>query len=310
MLIELGRSIAAASPGGFWTFVGILGLCAPLTFWFAFSRLREGRLIQDTPTSRVRSAAQGYVELEGFARLMPGPPIFSPLSRARCVWWRYVIEHRENSSQSGRQRNEWRVIEKACSDELFVLADSSGECIIDPHAAQVLPSLKRCWRGGTPRPIEVPDKSPWFSIGDYRYTEQLICVGDPLYALGLFRSQTAVLSEDEAGDVRELLQEWKRDHRALLRRFDRNGDGEIDVAEWDVARAAALAEVRAGQLERSVQPDLHVLCKPPDHRRFLISTLSQTELVHRMRRGAAALLSVALLSGLTAVWLMVLRGLL
>src|SRR3546814_8668594 len=72
MLIELGRSIAATSPGGFWTFVGILALCAPLTFWLAFSRLRESRLIQDTPTSRVRSAAQGYVEFEGFARLMPG----------------------------------------------------------------------------------------------------------------------------------------------------------------------------------------------------------------------------------------------
>src|SRR3546814_9949400 len=81
MLIELGRSIAATSPGGFWTFVSILALCAPLTFWLAFSRLRESRLIQDTPTSRVRSAAQGYVEFEGFARLMPGPPIFSPLSQ-------------------------------------------------------------------------------------------------------------------------------------------------------------------------------------------------------------------------------------
>src|SRR3546814_14962162 len=104
MLIELGRSIAATSPGGFWIFVSILALCAPLTFWLAFSRLRESRLIQDTPTSRVRSAAQGYVEFEGFARLMPGPPIFSPLSRTRCAWWRYVIEHRERSGPSGRPR--------------------------------------------------------------------------------------------------------------------------------------------------------------------------------------------------------------
>src|SRR3546814_9740285 len=69
--------------------------------------------------------------------------------------------------------------------------------------------------------------------------------------------------------------DWKRHHRELLRRFDRNGDGEIDVQEWDTARAAAIAEVRAAQLERSVQPDLHVLCKPSDHRRFLISTLDR-----------------------------------
>lgn len=309
MLIELGHGVATASPGGFWTFVAVLGLCAPLTFWLAFSRLREGRLIQDTPTSRVRSAAQGYVELEGFARLMPGPPIFSPLTRARCVWWRYVIEHRERSGQGNRQRSEWRVIEKACSDELFVLADSSGECIIDPHGARVLPSISRRWCGGTPRPIEVPDKTPWFSIGDYRYREQLIGIGDPLYALGRFRSQSTVLSEDEAGDVRHLLQEWKRDHRELLRRFDRNGDGEIDVQEWDAARAAAIAEVRAAQLERSVQPDLHVLCKPPDDRQFLISTLPQAHLISRLHKGAITLLGVSVLSGLAAVWLLVARGL-
>src|SRR3546814_14184480 len=88
-------------------------------------------------------------------------------------------------------------------------------------------------------------------MGEYRYTEEQICIGDPLYALGMFRSQTAVLSEDEAGDVRDLLRDWKRHHRELLRRFDRNGDGEIDVQEWDTARAAAIAEVRAAQLERS-----------------------------------------------------------
>ncbi|NGY05877.1 GIDE domain-containing protein [Solimonas terrae] len=308
MLIDFGRSIAAAAPGSFWTVVVILGGAAPLCFLLAFGRLREARLMQDTPTSRVRSAAQGYVELEGYARLMPGPDIISPLSRARCVWWRYVIEHRDQRSDS-RRGSEWQVIEKASSDELFMLADGSGNCIIDPHGAQTMPSLKRRWRGNSPRPIEVPARTPWFGFGNFRYTEELICVGDPLYALGLFRSQTSVLGEDEAGDVRELLQDWKRDRRELLRRFDANGDGEIDVGEWDAARTAALAEVRAGQLERSLQPDLHVLCKPPDQRRFLISTLSQEQLVDRLRHGALALLGVSLLSGLAAVWLLVLRGL-
>src|SRR3546814_4520224 len=46
------------------------------------------------------------------------------------------------------------------------------------------------WQGGTPRPIEIPKKTPWFSMGEYRYPEEQICIGDPLYALGMFRSQT------------------------------------------------------------------------------------------------------------------------
>jgi hypothetical protein len=310
MLSEFGRGIAAVTPGTFWAIVGVLGVGALASFLLAFSRLREARLIQDTPTSRVRSAAQGYVELEGLARLMPGPDIFSPLSRARCVWWRYVIEHRESSMLGGRERREWRVIRKDGSDDLFVLADDSGECIVDPHGAQIVPSLKRRWRGSTPRPIEIPERSPWFDFGDYRYTEELICVGDPLYALGQFRSQSSVLAEDEAGDVRELLQEWKRDRRELLRRFDANGDGEIDVGEWDAARAAALAQVRADQLERSLQPDLHVLCKPADGRRFLISTCSQKRMVRRLRRATLALLGASLLGGLAAAWLLVQRWIL
>src|SRR3546814_18440678 len=55
-------------------------------------------------------------------------------------------------------------------------------------------------------------------------------------------------------------------------------------------------------------PDLHVLCKPSDHRRFLISTLPQAQLVNRLHHGAVALLVVSLLSGLTAAGLLVLRG--
>src|SRR3546814_15439604 len=82
-----------------------------------------------------------------------------------------------------------------CSSDLFVLADGSGDCIIDPHGAQVLPSLKRRWKGGTPRPIEIPKKTPWFSMGEYRYTEEKICIGDPLYALGMRSEERRVGKE-------------------------------------------------------------------------------------------------------------------
>ena len=44
---------------------------AAYSFWYAFKAWAKNRTIEDTPTSRVRSAAQGYVELSG--RGVPPP---------------------------------------------------------------------------------------------------------------------------------------------------------------------------------------------------------------------------------------------
>ena len=56
----------------FW--MGVLAIAAPLLFYFGFRNWRVARLIDDTPVSRVRSAAQGYVELSGIAKLPDGKP--------------------------------------------------------------------------------------------------------------------------------------------------------------------------------------------------------------------------------------------
>lgn len=307
-LAELGQGVAGAPAGPFWLGAALLALASLAAFWTGFRELRHARLIEDTPTSRIRSAAQGYVELCGFARLLPGPDIFSPLSRARCAWWRYRIEHLETVQDGQRRRREWRVVEEACSEELFLLADETGECIVDPHGARAWPSLRRRWYGATSRPLEVPATSPWIGFGDWRYTEELITVGDPLYALGRFRSQTAVRADDEAAELRERLRQWKAEPRELLRRFDADGDGEISAAEWETARRTALEEIRAEHLEHALQPDLHVLCRPPDGREFLISTLSEKGLAWRLRARALGLAGAGLAGGLVTVWLLLQRS--
>ncbi|WP_051361957.1 EF-hand domain-containing protein [Solimonas soli] len=307
-LVDAARALAHGDPLPFWLFSALLALASAGAFVLGFRRLRRARLIEDTPTSRIRSAAQGHVELNGFARLLPGPEIFSPLSRARCVWWRYKVEQLRHYYDGDRRRSEWQVIEEAVSDELFLLADADGECIVDPHGVQAYPSLARRWRGRGPRPAQVPPRTPWFSAGEYRYSEQLIHIGDPLYAYGWFRTQSAVQSYDEATDVRELLREWKSDRRELLRRFDTNRDGQIDVAEWDAARRAAQAQVRAEHVEQSLNPDLHVLGRPPHGGEFIVSTLSEAGLARHLRRQAWALLAAALAGGMAFSWLVSLRG--
>ena len=85
---------------------------------YRFLRLQaRRRLIEDMPTSRIRSATQGYVELEGRARLMDGPPILSPLTHVECAWYRFKVEKREEDNGN---RHRWVVIRQGSSSSLFL----------------------------------------------------------------------------------------------------------------------------------------------------------------------------------------------
>jgi hypothetical protein len=286
---------AAGHAGTLWTLLALaatasLGGCAA-----AFVFLRRAREVEDAQLSRLRSAAQGYVCVEGHARMMPGPEILSPLTRTRCVWWQYSI-HERTSSDSGRIQ--WVELESGTSDDMFLIADPTGHCIVDPEHADIVPSVRRRWGGDFPRPTQIPQSSPWLNFGRYRYHERLVLVGDQLYACGWFRTQNAQYEFDESRDVSELLAEWKRDRRDLLRRFDTNRDGNIDMDEWERARQAALEEVRRLQLEHSAQPDLNVLSAPPDGRRYLLSSMAPQRLAQRYRRTAAVSFVLAAVAAL------------
>jgi hypothetical protein len=298
--------LAQASPGVFWAGTSLVLLLTVTTFSCAFWLLHRARLIEDTPTSRLRSAAQGYVQMEGHARWMPGSEIISPLSGHRCVWWHYSVEQR--ATRSGR--SEWVTVASGRSDDLFLLVDPTGQCIVDPEGAQVRPSVERVWRGFSQRPTEVPRRSPWLSFGHYRYREKLIVLGDRLFVTGWFRTQSVHSDFDDAREVRELLAEWKRDRHELLRRFDANGDGQIDVHEWETVRRSALEQVRAEQLERASVPDLNVLSQPPTRLPFLLWSASKHALARRLKWVAGASLVASTLGAGLAIRLLQWRGVL
>jgi hypothetical protein len=304
---SFAAQVEALPPDEFvWAYLFALAVAGSGLF-YGFRQLVRARLMLDTPTSRIASAAQGFVELEGRADLLPGPVIRCPLTGTRCVWWEYRVERKLRDS---RNRSRWRTVVHAVSDELFLLRDGSGECIVDPHGAVVRPGLSRRWQGLGQRPARVPEKTPWISFGPYRYTERLLRIGDPLYTLGHFRTQHGAASFDEQADLRELLAEWKRDQAELLRRFDANQDGVIDLTEWETVRRAALEAVRQKHIEQAVHPDLNVLSRPPDRRPYLLSALPQSVLIRRKRWRSAA--GIVLGSGgfLVLLALLEFRGLL
>ena len=80
--------------------------CAGGAWWFV-RRFSQARHLLDTPTSKIRSAAQGYVELYGLLEELPEATVRGPLTGKPCLWWRFRIEEHQSS---GKKRS-WRVIE-------------------------------------------------------------------------------------------------------------------------------------------------------------------------------------------------------
>jgi hypothetical protein len=308
------REIAQMAPGHFWILTIALSALTLFLLYYAFRNLHRARLIEDTPTSRIRSAHQGYVELIGEAALMKGEPVIAPLSGVHCCWWRYIIERKKDKG--------WHTTRRGQSESLFLLRDETGECIIDPDGAQVSPSNKSVWYGPNAMPTAGPDRdfhSPLgqmrlFGIpvsfnntfsGEYRYTEETIAPGDPLYAIGLFKSVGETDRQSMREEmIKERLRQWKADHTALLKRFDRNRNDQIDLDEWELARRSARSEVTREQM-REDHPSLHTLSDTGSHRRpMLISTREEFSIVRHFQLWAIGSLTGFFLLGATVVWLL------
>ncbi len=108
--------------------------------------------------------------------------------------------------------------------------------------------------------------------------------------------------------MRELLGRWKSDRRALLQRFDANGDGEIDQHEWEAARRSARAAVQREHVELAVHSDVHILSRPPDRRPYILSTVSQEQLTRRWRLQGLLFLAVSLAGAAGLIFALQARG--
>ena len=276
----------------FWLIAAGLAAGAVYSFWYACKAWAKNRLIEDTPTSRVRSAAQGYVELSGLGVLPPNTENKGPLTGMPCTWWRYKVEQR---SSTGRSRS-WSTIESDTSSAPFLLDDGTGQCLIDPRGAEVFPGATNVWYGPEAWPQgRIPDGSGvlgWlvdtFVTDKYRYTEHRLQPRDHVYAIGAFRSLGGVSVEDPDAAVTALLHDWKQDQAALLARFDGNHDGTLSAAEWEQARVVARRQVLDGRAADTRPPSVNVLADPMDGRAFLLAASDGESLAQRFRRRAFA----------------------
>jgi hypothetical protein len=229
------------------------------SFWAWYANLKRYRTVADTPTSRIASAPQGYIELVGRGQPPPGDLLVSPVNGLPCLWYRYRVE-RKNGDR-------WEHVESGVSHDTFGVNDGSGQVLIDPDGAEILTSHKQ---------VSNQDS--------YRKTEWTLIEGETIYVIGehvTLGGPNAVL--DKKADLAVLLAEWKQDKTALLARFDANRDGEISLDEWERARQAASNEVDRAHLDIRLKDGIHLIRKPAHGRPFLVANREVTALVRHFR---------------------------
>ena len=122
----------------------------------------------------------------------------------------------------------------------------------------------------------------------------MLFAGSLIYVLGEF---TTVRGGDAAmsvsADVSALLASWKQYPVQLKKRFDLDGNGEIDLQEWERARRLATRTVEQQHRDIRTLAELNIVRAPANGRMFLISTLPLNKPRQRYQWWSAFHLSVA-----------------
>lgn len=155
--------------------------------------------INNTPTSKVSSAAVGLVEL--FGKMRSTSNVISPFKKVPCGYWCIVGQYYRPGKHGG-----WFDIYRKSSEVMFYLEDETGKMLINPLLADItIPAdvnikgtLSNKGLFGTSKAslpqdaiafidsLPEPDKKKFYDKSAYqlRIYEYYIAEKDPLYVMG------------------------------------------------------------------------------------------------------------------------------
>ncbi len=106
-------------------------LCGIVFFFTGLSTINLKRLVENTPTSKIRGIAMGLVEIFGKVKIFKDHIIISPISKQPCVYYEHLIYgyHAKTDPIILRQ--------DSGRADYFIVKDNTGEVIIRTEGAQL-----------------------------------------------------------------------------------------------------------------------------------------------------------------------------
>ncbi|MDZ4859954.1 MAG: GIDE domain-containing protein [Candidatus Hydrogenedentes bacterium] len=256
---------------------------------------QHAALVQRTKTSSIRVAIPGYVEFEGKAEAVDGQTVTAPLTLSPCCWYRMRIEKLvRNTSDSARSTN-WTTVRDETSAAPFLVRDASGVCVVDPAGADVTPTDKSDWYGAVEEPedrnpprVRVGESdSGWvhFDTGPnskYRYREERIYDGDPIFVLGVFSKK---LREPEPIEEEEGLEDD-------VGEFEGASQGGMD--EMDAVDIVDETAIEDDLNDRAVRITLNRIVHGSRKEPLILSTTPQEKHIELMAKGGIGAFIIAL----------------
>lgn len=220
-------------------------LISGAALWAAAHYWHLKRRIENTPTSKARSAAMGMIEVHGRAKRLYA--LVAPLSQQPCVY--YCLKKYRRASRD----KQWQLSRITTSGTVpFIIEDDTGKIQIDPQGAKLDPKTTH---EGSPGQSNILFSSTIDDDPNEKWKEEVIHEGSILYILGFART-----SKNSNNDLRQQVADKLRDlktDRDKMSEYDKDGNGTIDSAEWDHARSdmeqQALQEKLHHSKERSNQ---------------------------------------------------------
>lgn len=177
----------------FWAAVG--AIAGVFLFLRGFSMLRCKRLILNTPSSRIRSASMGLVEISGTAK---GPQtVRAGITGDACYYYRAIAWQLR---QSGKN-SEWKKVADESLYVPFFVEDATGDALVDPQGAELDIHCdfkdelgSSFFGGGDMMPENVNAFLLRYGLSGSEKTrleEYCIKPGDPLFVLGTLGQNTA-----------------------------------------------------------------------------------------------------------------------
>ena len=274
------RDIAYAACGFFF---GIWG------FFWGFKRLRRKRLIENIPTSTIRSLALGLVELCGKAE--KATHLSSPLTKTECVLYKYLVEEYRRRGKS----SEWVTI--ASGDSFYApfwINDATARIMVFPLRAELILPVDYKFTTGLGKKIpaflqEFMDThgisyGSWLFRRTLRFREWFIRPGENVYVLGTAK-KTEAPQKDRNSELIGRLERLKADEQKM-KEIDLNKDGQVSLEEWDKAVVKVEQELLQEEIKSSAadNPLDVVMGRGDTETVFIISDHSEKDLTKKLAR--------------------------